>query len=240
MRLIQITDCHLHAEAWARSRVGYPLRQLRAVIERAGALRPDVVLVSGDVSQDETVASYRLADEAFSSLGCFWSWFPGNHDQPRLMHELHEIDTEVDLGAWRLLILDSRVDGQAYGALGEAQLERLAQCLEEDDRPSLLAMHHPPVSIGSEWMDAIGLMDREAFWDAVTPYPQVRGVLCGHIHQALALRQGEVMVYGCPATTDQFLGGSPAFAVDEASRPGLRVVDMHGQRLSTWIERVEP
>lgn len=243
MRLVQITDCHLCADPEARSRVGYPLRQLHAVVERAKRLRPDVLLISGDVSQDETPASYRHAFEAFSSFDCPWFWFPGNHDSTQFMTELHEIHEEVDLDSWRLLVLDTQVPGQVHGELGQEQLQDLALRLESDDRPTLLAMHHPPVEIGSEWMDAIGLVNREALWQTLAAYGQVQGILCGHIHQAFATRHaspiGEIAVYGCPSTSDQFLGSSPTFAVDEASRPGLRVVDLLGETLSTWVERVD-
>lgn len=239
MRLVQVTDCHLLADPGARSRKGFPLRQLEAVLECAKKLRPDMLLVSGDISQDETAASYRHASAAFGAFDCPWFWLPGNHDHPRLMAEQHAIHDEVDLGQWRLLMLDSRVSGQPYGELGQAQLQALALKLEEDERPTLLAMHHPPLEIGSEWMDSIGLGDREALWQTLAAYAQVRAILCGHIHQAFAKQHGEVAVYGCPATTDQFLGGSALFAIDEASRPGFRVIDLEGDNLMTWVERVD-
>lgn len=246
MRLIQISDCHLRANPEARSRLGFPLRQLEAVVAHAAGLRPDILLVTGDVSQDESPASYRLAAAAFDSVGCPWFWFAGNHDHPDFMQELRPFHSELDLGAWRLLCLDSRVPGQAGGELGQDQLtelaESLALSLEQDPRPILLAMHHHPVPIGSAWMDALGLADREAFWQTLAAYPQVKAVLCGHIHQAFASyqasKQGVVAVYGVPSTSDQFAPRSEDFAVDEAARPGLRVVDLDGDRLDTWVERV--
>ncbi|MFC3282628.1 phosphodiesterase [Litchfieldella rifensis] len=243
MRLIQVTDCHLHADPEARSRSGFPLRQLHAVLEHVRRQRPDVLLVTGDVSEDETLASYRHAAEAFSAMACPWFWLPGNHDHPQSMAEQHQIRDDIDLGDWRLLMLDTQVSGQPHGELGQAQLQALAERLEEDDRPTLLAMHHPPLEIGSAWMDAIGLADREALWQTLAAYSQVRAILCGHIHQAFAsrhsLREGEVAVYGSPATTDQFLSGSPEFAIDEASRPGYRIIDLEGETLTTWVERVD-
>jgi len=240
MRLIQISDCHLCANPEARSRIGYPLRQLRAVVARARRLRPDIVLVSGDIGHDESPAAYRHAFEVFAEFECPWFWMTGNHDHPEFMEELHPFHDELDLGDWRLLLLDSRVPGQAGGELGQDALQELAVRLEEDDRPTLLAMHHPPLSVGSAWMDALGLADREAFWQTLAAYAQVRAVLCGHIHQAFAARHGDIAVYGCPATADQFLPRQDDFTLDEASRPGFRIVDLEGQRLSTWVERVDP
>ncbi|MDV6317514.1 metallophosphoesterase [Chromohalobacter sp. HP20-39] len=240
MRLIQISDCHLCANPEARSRIGYPLSQLRAVVARARRLRPDIVLVSGDIGHDESPAAYRHAFEVFAEFECPWFWMTGNHDHPEFMEELHPFHDELDLGDWRLLLLDSRVPGQAGGELGQDALQELAVRLEEDDRPTLLAMHHPPLSVGSAWMDALGLADREAFWQTLAAYAQVRAVLCGHIHQAFAARHGDIAVYGCPATADQFLPRQDDFTLDEASRPGFRIVDLEGQRLSTWVERVDP
>ena len=242
MRLIQISDCHLRADPDARSRLGFPLRQLEAVMAHASSLRPDILLVTGDVSQDESPASYRLAGELFDALGCPWFWFAGNHDHPDFMQELRPFHQELDLGDWRLLCLDSRISGQAGGELGREQLAALSLSLEEDTRPTLLAMHHHPVPIDSDWMDQLGLTDREALWDTLSHHSQVRAILCGHIHQAFATRrpsgQGSVAVYGVPSTSDQFAPLSHDFAVDEAARPGFRVVDLDGERLETWVERV--
>lgn len=144
LRLIQISDCHLQADPTARSRAGFPLRQLEAVIRAVQAERPDLVLVTGDVSQDGTAASYALAQQALSSLGCPWFWLAGNHDDPAQMRDLRELHEAIDLGGWRLLTLDTVVSGQAYGEAGEERLAALAERLAEDERPTLLAMHHPP------------------------------------------------------------------------------------------------
>ncbi|PWV77284.1 Icc protein [Halomonas sp. A11-A] len=243
MRLVQISDCHLHADPAARARAGFPLRQLEAVVAAVNRERPDVVLVTGDISNDETAASYQLAARILGRLAAPWFWLAGNHDDPALMAETRELLDELDIGAWRILMLDTRVSGQAHGELGPERLAELAARLEEDDRPTLLAMHHPPLPVGSAWIDALGLKDREAFWQTLSAYRQVRAILCGHIHQAFAshqrLEDGEVAVFGCPSTTDQFLAGAETFAIDEASRPGYRVVDLGEEEFVTWVERVD-
>ncbi|MFO7646940.1 phosphodiesterase [Halomonas sp. 3H] len=242
-RLVQISDCHLHADPDARARAGFPLRQLEAVVEAVNRERPDMVLVTGDISNDETAASYQLAVGTLGRLAAPWFWLAGNHDDPALMAESRELLDELDLDAWRILMLDTRVSGQPHGALGPEGLASLAERLEEDDRPTLLVMHHPPLSVGSAWIDALGLEDREAFWQTLAAFGQVRAILCGHVHQAFASHQrleaGEVAVYACPSTTDQFLPGAETFAIDEASRPGYRVIDLRDDDLETWVERVD-
>ncbi|MCE8018191.1 phosphodiesterase [Halomonas sp. MCCC 1A17488] len=243
MRLVQLSDCHLHADPDARSRAGFPLRQLESVVAAVRAERPDAVIVSGDVSQDETAASYQHAHRVLSRLECPWFWLGGNHDQQDLMRDIKAIHDDIDLGDWRLLVADTWVKGHAHGELGAERIEALVERLSQDERPTLLVMHHPPLPVGSAWLDEIGLKDRDALWQALAPFTQVKAILCGHIHQAFAGRQrlerGEVMVYGCPSTTDQFLAGSDGFAIDEASRPGFRIVDLRSDEWLTWIERID-
>ena len=243
MRLIQITDCHLQADPQARSRRGIPLRQLEAVVAAVREAQPDVVIVTGDVSNDGSAASYQHARQVFAALQCPWFWFGGNHDQPAQLRDIHPIQEVIDLGNWRLVMVDTHAAGFAHGELGEARIAGLVTRLAEDERPTLLAMHHPPLAVGSAWLDGISLKDSEALWQALAPFAQVKAILCGHIHQAFVgrrqLDRGEVMVYGCPATADQFLPGAVEFAVDEVLRPGFRIVDLADGAWSTWVERVE-
>ncbi|MGK0544366.1 metallophosphoesterase [Halomonas cupida] len=244
MRLIQLSDCHLYADPMARSRRGLPARQLEAVIAAVDLDRPDLVMVTGDIAQDESEGAYRLATERLAALDCPWFWLPGNHDDLALMSAEREVLAEVDAGAWRVLKLNTQIPGEASGRVGEDALAALDQRLGQELRPTVIVMHHPPMVVGSAWIDALGLEDADDFWDVVGRYPQVKMVLCGHVHQAFhgtrALPEGQVEVYACPATSDQFLPGSDEFAVDEASRPGYRVVDLkRGGEWLTWVERVE-
>ena len=130
MRLIQITDSHLHADKRARSRAGIPWQQFQRVLEAVAAERPDVVVFTGDVSQDETAASYAHAREALSALPCPWFWIPGNHDQLELMSAEQPLLDEVDLDQWRLLLLDTQVVGKPHGELGSDTLSALAERLD--------------------------------------------------------------------------------------------------------------
>jgi len=248
VRLVQISDAHLHAVIEARSRAGVPWRQFQQVLSAVKAEQPDIVIFTGDISQDESAASYSLAVQAMETLPCPWYWLPGNHDQLALMTAEHPLMGEVDVRPWRILLLNTQVEGKPFGKLGSEQLAKLQEQLEQDDRPTLIAMHHPPVDVGAVWMDAIGLQDRDAFWELISKYPQVNIILFGHVHQAYAehhrLGENTIDVYGCPAMADQFLPGAEQFAIDEASRPGYRIVDLSWSELSgsewqTWVERIE-
>ncbi|WP_344702180.1 metallophosphoesterase [Halomonas cibimaris] len=242
MKLIQMTDLHLHADPAARSRTGVPFSRLQAVVAAASAEQPDAVVVTGDISQDETAASYAAAARLLDTLACPWHWLPGNHDRLERMAAERAPPAAVDLGGWRMLLLDTQVPGAPYGRLGVRKLAAMATQLDKDRRPTLIAMHHPPVAVGAAWMDAIGLADCDAFWRTLAGYPQVRTVLFGHAHQTFAgQRQNAgrtVDVYGCPAAADQFLPGATHFAVDPDASPGYRVLALDGGHLSTRVVRV--
>lgn len=244
MRLIQITDCHLHADPDARCRTGVAYRQLEAVIASARQLNPDLVVLSGDVSQDNTAKSYVLAEQAMTRLDCPWYWLAGNHDAPEIMARQRPMVEALDVGRWRLLLADTHWSGHARGQLGDDELAALARALDaHSSQPTLIFMHHPPMAVGSTWLDALGLSDSQALCHLLGDHPQVRGIVCGHIHQAfvgqLVTRSAEIPVYGTPSTSDQFLPGSEEFAVDTDSSPGFRVIDLSDDELASWVERVD-
>lgn len=160
------------------------------------------------------------------------------------MDTAHPLAECVELKEWRLLLLDTQLPGHPSGALGRDKLAALMAQLEKSSTSTVIAMHHPPVDVGATWMDAINLQDKADFWAVLSGYPQVKMVLFGHAHQAYCqkkeLANFSVAVYGSPATADQFLPHAEAFAVDDVSLPGYRVIDFEGASWRTRIARVTP
>ena len=61
IKLAQITDPHLHANKDARMRGVNTCDTLQAVLQRikTGSRRPDAIIATGDLVQDETRDGYR-------------------------------------------------------------------------------------------------------------------------------------------------------------------------------------
>lgn len=243
--LVQLSDSHLFAEADGVL-LGMNTRDsLERVIDLVRAQQPqvDLVLATGDLSQDGTLASYQRFRELSARIAAPARWIPGNHDEPRLMAQAATqtrlLEPVVDVGNWRITLLDSAVPGSVPGYLQDSQLQRLVQSLSEaPSRHHLVCLHHHPVSIGCPWMEPIGLRNPEALFAVIERFPQVRALLWGHVHQELDRERKGVRLLASPSTCIQFAPGSEDFTVDERA-PGYRWLRLHPDgRLETGVQRL--
>ena len=244
MNIIQISDFHWYADPERRYRDLDVEASLRAVLARVAEEAPSLVIASGDLTQDGLGGGYRRLREALSALGCPVLCVPGNHDDPATMAQLlaggdiHFMHPWRE-GEWQVLPLDSSVPRQVGGHLPESELDRLGRWLEEaPELNALVVVHHPPVSVGSRWIDELGLDNGKALLSALRGRRRVRGVLFGHVHQAFEAEQGGIRLLGAPATSVQFLPGADDFSLDDRP-PGYRRLTLHpGGLLDTevvWI-----
>ncbi len=125
-----------------------------------------------------------------------------------------------------MLFLDtSQQPEQSKGMLSRAELSRLERTLAvSGERHVMLFLHHPPVSIGSSWMDEIGLGNADALFAISDRYPQVKGMVFGHIHQQFEGSRKGVRMIGSPSTCIQFKPGTGQFEIDSLP-PGYRWFD---------------
>jgi Icc protein len=189
--LVQISDPHIGA-AWG---VGDPDAKLAAAVDsiRALAPTPNALLVSGDLAENAADAEYGRLRSLLSPLDAPLHVLPGNHDDRGVMRRHFALPGEhaepvqyaADLGPLRLVALDTSRPGEDRGELDPARLGWLENTLaDEPERPTLVAMHHPPLSTGIPAMDEIGLPadDRRGLGEVVRRHPQVRRIVAGHVH----------------------------------------------------------
>ena len=246
--LLQITDTHLFADDGG-SLLGVATKDsFHAVLDAVdAAARPfDAIVATGDISQDHTEASYQRFSDGIArwQQPCFW--LPGNHDyQPSMQAVLPSEQIkpchQVLAGEhWQVILLDSQVKGVPHGELSTAQLAMLDQALAAyPQRHALVLLHHHPLPAGSTWLDQHQLHNSEPFWQLVGGYPQVKAVLCGHIHQELDRIHQGVRVLATPSTCIQFQPDSHDFALDQKS-PGWRYLALHRDgQIETQVCRLE-
>lgn len=248
LKLLQISDCHLHATRDSRMRGVTTYETFVAVLRRArsNARWPaDAILVTGDVVQDESRAGYEVFKTEVAPLGIPVYCIPGNHDDPKLMDELlnsapFQFCGDARLGGWSLVLLNTFLTGEDAGGLGDRRLHALDAALKDHvSQHVLVCMHHQPVPMGSAWLDGVGLRDAERFLEIIDAHSNVRGILWGHVHQSSDRERQGVRLLSTPSTCAQFKPGSDFFALDNLPA-GMRWLELYPDgRIETLVEWVE-
>jgi 3',5'-cyclic-AMP phosphodiesterase len=195
MLIAQITDIHLGFEVdnpgeFNRKRFDQLLQHLHD-----GPNRPDVLLITGDLVDRGDAESYARFAEAISTCAFPVHMALGNHDQrdnfwaqfPHVPNAAGFVQYAVDLPGFRVLVVDTLEEGRHGGAFCAVRAAWLkAKLAEAPDVPTIIAMHHPPVELGIEWMNT----DNKEPWvarfaAAIEGADQVKAILCGHVHRPI-------------------------------------------------------
>ena len=243
IRILQLSDPHLLADPRGRCRGREALACLRhgwrEALQQLGQ-PPDLLLISGDLCQDESWGGYcrlrEFLEQAVLPLGVALALLPGNHDSPVLLRaalarQAWIAPALVPLGDWGLVLLSSHRPGALGGWLEPRQLRWLDQQLAAAATPLLVALHHPPLPIGAPALDGIGLQQPEPLLERLRASSRVRAVVFGHVHQHW---RGELPrpgagtalpLWACPSTLAAFEAVQPC-PLGQPDWPGGRLLEL--------------
>lgn len=226
MLIAQISDLHIKLPgqlAYERADTAAALARCVAEIRNLPQ-RPDLVLMTGDLTDRGSPGEFEHLMEILEPIEQPILAVPGNHDEREAMRGAFAKHGSVAADGFlhfdfdeahypvRIIGLDTTVPGSAAGALCEERLAWLeARLAERPEKPTLIAMHHPPFRSGIAHMDAIGLAGREAFAALVARFRAVELITCGHLHRISSARVGGRTAMSCP---------SPAHIVNLDLDPG--------------------
>jgi len=236
MRVAQLTDLHLVESP--RGRV-WGVRVHAAVahaLEAAKALAPDYYVLSGDLTNDGKAGSYRALADLLDEARERTLFLPGNHDSPARLRSLlgaslgapDRVGFSLEAGGWHLLGVDTKVKGRIRGTIGKEQLAWLARELASSTEPAILFLHHPPIRLGTPWLDPSRLTDADALADVSRAHPRLRVIACGHAHMNARGRLGNADVFVTPSPTFQFVQGSllPRAVGTDGTGAGFRLFEL--------------
>lgn len=248
LRVVQLSDCHLFEDEKGRLLGLETQFSLDKVLELIQEEQPriDLILATGDLSQDASQASYERLRESLSVLRAPTYWLEGNHDKPAPMLAALQAKREhvspcvTEFGAWTFVLLDSTIPGEVPGELYEADLAFLDRALgNARTEHVMVCLHHHPVPMGCAWLDEQVVASADRFFAILDRHPKVRAVIWGHVHQEYSGERRGVKLYAAPSTCVQFKPGSEHFAVDSAA-PGYRWFNLYADgTIETAVSRVE-
>ena len=242
-RFLQLSDLHVVAPgALASGRLDTPemLRKaVDALLLRLPAIGPiDAVIVTGDISDDGTAASYDRARVELDRLGLPLLPVPGNHDTREGFRDCFGdlpfipatglIDWVRDIGDTCVVGLDTLIEGQGGGLLRRESLDLLAEALDmAENRPVLVALHHPPLRTGIRFMDAIALQNPDDLSRGLARRKTPLRIVAGHVHGVFHGQLGQHAVCTAPSLCSAFaLDRREAAPVGFMSGPtGCAVID---------------
>lgn len=231
MRIAQLSDLHLR-DGTLYSGLD-PWRQLDLALARVRGFAPDLLLLTGDLADDGSSATYASLAKRLQACGTSWAALPGNHDEsqrlraslwPKAGEFQSSTNFRVDRQDVSLLLLDTALPGREDGVITAAHIDWLsASC--PPARRVLLALHHPPFAVGIAGMDRIGCAGGELLADWLAGQPQVEALLCGHVHRHVQTTFAGIPAITCPSTVHQIAlrGGSLAWTNE---MPGFLLHDL--------------
>ncbi|HLR30485.1 MAG TPA: 3',5'-cyclic-AMP phosphodiesterase [Paenalcaligenes sp.] len=246
-RILQISDFHLFSESDKELLGVNTYDALKNVVKYIEAHEDtfDLILASGDVSQDGSVQSYEHAQQLLAPLKSSVVYLPGNHDHLPAMQQVlsAQMDPIYSVGGWLVISLDTHVAGTNEGYLEDSQLQLLEKAAASNQN-ILVVMHHNPVPMGSAWLDPMMIANATQLLSICEHHSCIRGLVWGHVHQemdsvwVLGRERRQLRLLACPATCLQFAPHSQQFELD-SQPPGYRVIELGAQGvINTRVVRV--
>jgi 3',5'-cyclic-AMP phosphodiesterase len=171
-----------------------------------------MLIVSGDlVENGADLDAYRHMKALVGRWRGPILWLVGNHDnRASFRATLPDVPTdengfvqyEMDHGGVRWLVLDTLDSGRHGGMICAKRAAWLkARLGERKSTPTIIALHHPPVDTGIDWMSALSC---EAWVKrlerVIKPAKQVVGLIAGHVHRPIATSFAGKPLAVCPST----------------------------------------
>lgn len=234
-RLVQITDSHLFADRTTIFDGLNTYDTLKDVIDLVSNNESniDCLLCTGDIAQDSSPGAYQNFLDAMSVFTAPQLWIPGNHDirgnmQQVLAKDSISLKRTLQLGNWRIIMLDSSVEGKVYGLLDQKELADLDIELADSERNDchvLVCVHHNCLPVNAAWLQQHCLKNSDELFAVLDRYSHIRGVLYGHIHQEFEAERNGVRIMASPSTCIQFHPDNDDFTIDDAN-PGYRWLEL--------------
>jgi len=204
---IQISDSHIDDNKLV---MGVDSQaNLSTIVSTISKHNFDALLISGDLAHNGTFESYQKLQKILNPIEAKIYVLPGNHDD---LSNLSQIFNQSSLcnfiiGCWEVITIDSVQVGKVSGRLNDEQLHSLSQQISSSSAKYIaLCLHHPPVSMQSDWDDEMSLENPEDLFTVIDQFDNIKAIMWGHAHQCSESNRNGVKLFSCHSTALQFDG----------------------------------
>ena len=204
---IQISDSHIDDEknVWGTD----SQKNLSSVVKSIASRNYNALIISGDLTHNGTSSSYSIFKEIAKPISAKLSVVPGNHDNKLNLSSAFSQNylTKLTIADWEIISMDSVQDNKTSGLLRKDELKLLTEnILSSTKKFIVLCLHHPPISMNSNWDDQKSLENPDDFFNTIDKFSNIKAVIWGHAHQGSEFNRNDVKLFSCPSTTLQFNG----------------------------------
>jgi len=243
--VVQLSDTHLRAEPGPGRHGRDPDLRVAAVLSgirrTLGGGSPQLVLLTGDLTDDGSEEACRRLAGLLAGLGAPVVAVPGNHDAGEEVEAVFGRPAPVEIGGWRVVSVSSRLPGRVEGAVDPDALLDALDALDAGETPptsaftpgrsapavgmpTVLALHHPPEGPSAHPWFQLGGASR--LLDGLETRPQVRLVLSGHLHQPFERRRGPLCLLGAPSSLYAIRHEARSWVPDDTVGCGARLLHL--------------
>ncbi len=226
MIVAQLSDIHADGSQARLARLDRVLGWLKP-------LKPDAIIISGDLAEADHAESYRHVAERLDDFEAPFHAVPGNMDDHGALVAVlgarmewtapRPLCVTGQAGPLRLIGLDVTVSGAHHGDAAPV-LGWLEEQLADDERPTLIFQHQHPFSCGIDGKDRNICFNGDRLAGVIEAAgDKVIGLTCGHVHRPLFTRFAGRQATMAPSVTTANrlrLDGRQAEIVDP---PGLMI-----------------
>ncbi|PCI20356.1 MAG: 3',5'-cyclic-AMP phosphodiesterase [Piscirickettsiaceae bacterium] len=247
IRILQISDSHLFAST-NEQLVGINTDEsFLAIVELAKqhSWPPDFIFLTGDLSQDSSNDAYQRLISHLKPLGVSCYVLPGNHDDPEMLRNIFSkpdflYQPFLHTENWLFAFLNTAIPNEEGGILYEQEIIELEQQINaHPEKNILVCLHHQLQPVNSRWLDTMAVRNPGLLIDLLARYPNIQGIIHGHVHQEFTSNINGTPIYSTPSTCFQFKPNSNDFAIDDTA-PGYRWLELGKQgNIRTSIVRLK-
>ena len=207
-----------------------PEKTFIEVLQLVRLEKPDIVLVTGDLSQDGSIESYQRLNNYFKTIKCFVYTIYGNHDNPEnfdnwLICNNTRKEAVLKTPIGNFIFLSSFKPNSDSGYIDDKNIQHLILNFEKYNN-CIPVIHHHFIPLNTV-IDNFILENNEEFVRILKFYKsKIKFCMTGHVHNSYRSYLEDKIVYSSLSTCIQF--AKTKELLFDNKKPGFTVYNFNG------------